>query len=140
MADKGRIVLLERRVAEHVVGMHVGVDHVADRLVGHGANRGSELAAGHRAAERVDDGDRIGSHHEARIGHVAAILGRLQLVAPLMHEHARGDLAHLNSLGRLRRHETQQGRCRERESCPQEVLPRDLARDAAQVVGCKFRH
>ena len=58
MADEGRIVLLERGVAEHVVGMHVGVDHVADRLVGHGANRGSELAAGDRAAERVDDGDR----------------------------------------------------------------------------------
>ncbi len=39
MADIGGIVLLERRIAEHVVGMHVGIDHVADRLVGHGAER-----------------------------------------------------------------------------------------------------
>ena len=95
MADEGRIVLLEGGVAEHVVGMHVGVDHVANRLVGHGANRGSELATGNPAAERVDNGDRIGPHHEARIGHVAAVFRRLQLVAALMHEYARRDLADL---------------------------------------------
>ncbi len=65
---------------------------------------------------------------------------RLHLVAPLMHEHAGRDLADLNPLGRLRRHEAEQGRCRERERCAQEVLARDLARDAAQVVRCNFRH
>ena len=31
MADDGRADVAERRIAENVVGMHVGVDEVADR-------------------------------------------------------------------------------------------------------------
>ena len=104
VADERRIVLFEGRVAEHVVGMHVGIDHVADRLVGHRANGASELAPRDRAAQRVDHRDRVAADHEARIGHVAAILRRLQLVASLMHEYAGRDLADLQPLGCLCRH------------------------------------
>ena len=50
MADIGRVVLLEGRIAEDVVGMHMGVDHVFDRLVGHGANRLAQFLAHHLAA------------------------------------------------------------------------------------------
>ncbi len=124
VADKGGIVLLEGGVAEHMVGMHVGVDHVADRLVGHGADGFAQLAPHHRASQRVDDGDGLVPDDEAGIGHVAAILRRLHLVAALMHEHARRDLRHVKPVSRLDRKAAEQGGGRQRKSRPQEILAR----------------
>ena len=94
MPDKGGIILLEGRIAEYMVGMHMRVDHVFDRLVGYRADGVPELAPGDGATQGVDYRDGLIAHDEARIGHVPAIFRRLQLVAALMHQNARRDLAH----------------------------------------------
>ena len=125
VADKGRIVVLERGIAEHMIGMHVGVDHIADRLVGHGADGAPELAPRDRAAERIDDRDGIAAHHETGIGHVAAILRRLHLVASLMHEQAGRDFADLQAFGSFGRHVAEQGGGCQHQRGAQEVLARD---------------
>ena len=98
-----------------MIRMHVRVDHVTDRLVGDRANRISKLAPGHGAAERIDDRNPIASHDKTRIRHVAAILRRLNLIAALMHEHARGNLADIGLICQSGRHIAEQRRCCERE-------------------------
>jgi len=98
IGDESGSILLERCVAEHMVRMHVGVDYIANRLVGHGADGVAQLASNLDTAQRVDHRNRIAANNEACIGHVAAIFGRLHLIAALMHEHAGSDLAHLNRL------------------------------------------
>ena len=40
VADESGFVLLEGGVPEHVVGVHVGIDDIADGLVGGGADSG----------------------------------------------------------------------------------------------------
>ena len=134
MADESGCVLFERSVAEHVVRMHVGVDHVADRLVGCGANRVQQLASGHRAAERVDHGDALAADDEARICHVAAILGRLHLVAALMHENPGRDLGRLSGVVGASGEGAQQRRRRKREGGSEEILARDQLLAAHRIM------
>ena len=85
-----------------MVRMHVGVDHVADRLVGHGADGVAQALPHDGAAQRVDHRDRLAADDEAGIRHVALILRRLHLDTSLMHEDARRDLAEFDRVRRRR--------------------------------------
>ena len=88
VSDECRFFGLEGDVAEHVVGMHVGVDDVLDRQLGARTDGGEQLLADARAAAGVDDGDAIAADDEARVRGVAGVARREDLVAPLMHEDA----------------------------------------------------
>src|SRR6478735_3856055 len=57
VADKGRAILHESAIAEHVVGMAMRIDDVADRLSGPGANGCQQLSPFADAATRIDHGD-----------------------------------------------------------------------------------
>ena len=122
VADEGRIVRLEGRVAEHMIGMHMRVDHIFDRAVGDGADRCVKLFANLGTSQRVDHRDGVVTNDEARIRHVAAILRRLHLVAPLMHEDARRDLRDFECLARMPGQHAQQRGGGERQRTTQESL------------------
>ncbi len=131
VTGEGRRILLEGGVAEHMVGMHMGVDDVADRLGRCGADRFAQLASHDRAAGCVDHGDGLASHDEAGIGHVAAILRRLKLIAPLMHEHAGRDLHHIHGfVRRMGGRVAEQGRSGERKRAFDEIGARKRNRPA----------
>ncbi len=136
MADEGGGVVLEGRVAEHVVGMHVGIDHIADRLVGHGADRARAARAPATALPSVSiTATRIAADDEAGIGHVAAILRRLHLVAALMHENRR---ARSRSPQRCRRRdagsERHSGAAASVRAALEEILARDQLPAAHQIM------
>jgi hypothetical protein len=105
------------------------VDHIADRLIGHAAEGGAQLAADQGAAQGIDHGNSIGAHDKARIGHVAPILRGLKLIPSLMHEHAGRNLAHLQRRARKCRGGDRDGpeqrRYRPRKRTTKEVLARD---------------
>ncbi len=96
VADERRVLALKRDVAEHVVGMHVGVDDVLDRQLGARPDGRQKLRADPRAAARIDDGDAVAADDESGVRGVAGVARREDLVAPLMDENARGDLGHVN--------------------------------------------
>ncbi len=73
MAHEFSTFAVEGGVAEHVIGMHVGVDHVLDRLVRDFADCSLEGRADARAAAGVDDRHARIADHERRIGDVALI-------------------------------------------------------------------
>src|SRR6476620_11020984 len=112
-----------------MVRVHVSVDHIADRLAGHRADSLAQFCPNLLAAQRVDYGDGIATDNEARIGHVAAILWRLHLIAALMNEHAWRDLTHFKRrCGRYRRETSdrpEQWHRRQGKRCPEEILARD---------------
>ena len=87
--DEHRLLAFERDVAEHVVGMHVGVDHVLDRQLGARADGRQKLGPDAWAAARVDDRNAVAADDEARVRGVAGVARREDLVASLMHENAR---------------------------------------------------
>ena len=68
VADKGRI-------AERVVGMDVGMDDVADRLVGALAQRGEQGGADCLGAAGIDDRYTAAADNEADVGDVTAVVG-----------------------------------------------------------------
>jgi len=129
VGDEGRAVLLERRVAEHMVGMHMRVDHVADRLARHRTDGVAQIAPNLGAAQGVDHSDRVGAYDEARIRHVAPVLRGLDLIASLMHEHARPDLVHrkrrAHGRGETGRDGLEQRRCRKGKGSAKEALARE---------------
>src|SRR5262249_55999533 len=57
MADKYCILAGECGIAEHVIRMGMGVDHVTDRLCGDGADRGEQPPSLAHATTGVDYGD-----------------------------------------------------------------------------------
>src|SRR4051794_37704763 len=88
VTDKGRSVLHESAIAEHVIGMAMRVDDVADRLAGPGANGCHQLSSLAEAATRIDHGDRILSNDEADIGDRAVVLARHLRGLAVVHEYA----------------------------------------------------
>ena len=93
MADKPGSIAHEGRIAEDMIGMTVGVDDIADRLVGARADRRKQPLAFTHAAAGIDHSDRVVADDEADIGNVAFVLARHQRGLALMHEHAGRDLA-----------------------------------------------
>jgi hypothetical protein len=89
VADKGRAEPIERRVAEHVIRMHMRIDDIEDRLVGAGADGGKQPLANRQAAAGVDDGHSLVADHEADIGDVAQVRFAHQGDFAGMDEHAR---------------------------------------------------
>ena len=100
MPDEGGLLRLEGDVAEHVVGMHVGVDDILDRQRRARADGGEKTRADARAAAGIDHGDAVAPDDEAGVGDVALVARREQLVASLVHENAGRDFAHNQRLGR----------------------------------------
>src|SRR5678815_1701815 len=67
VADEHGAVAGERGVSEDVIGMAVGIDDIADRPVGAGANGGEQALALANAAARVDHRDRAFADDETDI-------------------------------------------------------------------------
>src|SRR5262249_59503427 len=97
VGDERRTVWLEDSLAEHVLGKHVRIDYLADRLVGPRPDRIAQICPHLFAAQGVDHGDGVTADDKAGIRHVAAIFRRLYLIAALMHEDAGRDLAYLDA-------------------------------------------
>ena len=91
---------LEGQVAEHVVGMIVGVDDEAHRQIGHGADRRQQVLTLAEAAATVDDRHRLPADDEGEVGDAAAVGGREILVGAAMDIEARG---HFHDRQRCRR-------------------------------------
>ncbi len=67
MGDECRLFGLENRISEDVIGMHVGVDDVADRLVCDGAHGIEKSASDESTAAGIDDGGGILADDEGKI-------------------------------------------------------------------------
>ena len=67
IGDESGSIVLERGVAEHMVRMHVGIDYITDRLVGHGADGVAQHASNLDTAQRIDHRDRITADNEATL-------------------------------------------------------------------------
>ena len=101
MADKYGSIANECCVAKDVIRMAVGVDDVADRLVGAGADRREQLPSLADAAAGIDHRNRACADDEPDIGDRAIVLARHQRGFADVHEYAGGDLAH-RQVDRLR--------------------------------------
>jgi hypothetical protein len=95
VADDGGADLPECHVAEDMVGVHVGVDQVADRLGAYLADRGDEGVRLDQAAAAVDDGDGVGADDDAEVGDRALVGGAHQFIDALESEDAVGDFPEL---------------------------------------------
>lgn len=93
MANNGRADLPECRIAENVVGMHVGVDQEANRFCGYLSDRGEQGVRLGQAAATVDDGNCIGADDDAQIADGTVVGGGHQFIHALEGEDAIGDLA-----------------------------------------------
>jgi len=94
MADELGSVSDEGGVAEHMVGMAMGVDDVADRLGCASPHRRQQRLALTEAAAGVDHGHRILADDKADIGDVAFVLAGHEGGGPGVHEDSRCDFAH----------------------------------------------
>jgi hypothetical protein len=93
LPDEARVLGSEGRVAEHVVGMHVRVDHVADRKRGPGSHRSEQPAAGSQATAGVDDRHRLAPDDKADIGDRPLVRGTGERIGRLIDEDPISDLA-----------------------------------------------
>ena len=92
-ADEGDVRRLESGVAEDMVGMHVRVDDVADRLVGHRLDRGEQCARPPRRFRRVSiTATAFSPTTKPILAMAPSILGGDQRNFAGMHEDARRDL------------------------------------------------
>src|SRR5438094_249170 len=94
MADEAGSLSDKGRIAEHVVGMSMGVDDVADRLAGAGPYRGEQRLAFAEAAPRIDHGHRVLTDNETDIGNGALVLSRHQRDGAGMDEDSRRDFTY----------------------------------------------
>lgn len=88
----GRADAPECRIAEDVVGVHVGVDQEANRLCGYLSDSGDKGVRLDQAAAAVDDGNGIGADDDAQIADRTVIGGGHQFICALEGEDAVGDL------------------------------------------------
>ena len=91
------------RIAEHVVGMFVRVDHIANRFVGDGVDRQQQTLADGDAAAGVDQGNGVVSDDDAEIGDVARVVRRRECDLSEMCVIAVRDLLHRQRCIGLRR-------------------------------------
>src|SRR5215813_381703 len=119
MTDEYRPLPREGSIAESMIGMCMGVDHVADRLCRNSADRGKQPAPLAHAAASVDHGDRLIPDYEADIRNPAFILGCHQLIDAEMNENAFGYFGDLKGavggLGVGQRNQSKQKRDRDGE-------------------------
>ncbi len=94
MADEFGVIVSKRGGAKNVVGMDMGQDHIADRLIGAGAYCGAERDALYEAAAGIDDRDRVAADNKADIGDSVFVCGRRLLMHPLVNEYPCGDFRH----------------------------------------------
>src|SRR6185312_8460059 len=73
VSDKNGSVFRECRIAKDVVGMHVRIDDIANRLQRHAADRRQQTRALANAATGINNRNRIAADDEADIGSVALI-------------------------------------------------------------------
>ena len=92
MSDEDRTGFRKGSIAKHVIRMAVGIDDIADRLVGPGANGGKQLLSFLDAAAGVDHGDRVVTDDESDIGDGSLVLARHQRDIADVDEEARCDL------------------------------------------------
>src|SRR5262249_27879538 len=95
VANENRAFARKGRIAEHVIRMHVGIDHVADRLGRNLAEGGREPAPFLDAAAGVDPGACLVPDDEADVGDVASVLPRHQRDVAHMYEYAGGGFLNL---------------------------------------------
>ncbi len=93
VADEGRALGGEGGVAEHVVGMDMGVDHVAHRQAVR-CRRAAQALPRPQAAAGIDHRHRVAPDHEADIGDRPVIAAPGQRVGRGIDEDARRDLLH----------------------------------------------
>ena len=74
MTDDLRMIVVERRIAEHVIRMHVRVDDEAHRQGRERADRRAQRAPDDIAAAGVDYSDAARADDEAHIGNVAIVV------------------------------------------------------------------
>ena len=86
MSDEDGSIPDEGGVAEDVVRMAMGVDDVADRLVGPGTNGREQLLSLTYAAPGIDDRNRALADDETDIGDRAVVLARHQRGLADVHE------------------------------------------------------
>ena len=115
VADESRAGLDEGAIAENVIGMRVGVDDIADRLLRPLAQSGEKGAPFDEAAARVDHRDGVVADDRAEIGDVARIFPRHQGSFALMRIYARRDFLERKGRRRIGGGELR-GECEERET------------------------
>src|SRR5262249_22128255 len=132
MAHEYRTLAREGGIAERMIGMRMGVDHVADRFCGHGADRSTQPAPLAHAATGVDHGDRLIADDETDIGNATFIVGGHQFIHAKVDETRGGFFGNLERLvGHLRvskRNQPAKGEDRARE------LLYEIADAAAQAT------
>ena len=88
VSDEGRLIRNEGGIAEDMVGVNVGIDHVADRHAGPLPDSQPEAPAVFQAAAGIDDCDAAFAYDEADIGDRAFIGRRSFLMDALMDKQA----------------------------------------------------
>ena len=86
MADEGGIILLEGGIPKHVVGMHVGIDDVADGFVCDGLDSVTQTAPNQSAAAGIDDCHGVFADDYAEIRNISRVFGGDEGVTALMDE------------------------------------------------------
>ena len=85
VAGEPGVAIPEGRIAESVIGMCVGVDHVGDGKIGERLDALSQAPAERKAAAAVDDRDRVPPDHHARVAESSQVLARRILVGTDVH-------------------------------------------------------
>ena len=115
MTDEDRMFRLKRRVAEHVVKMAVGVDHITHRQWRMALERGAQRSAGRETAAGINHRDAFFADDETEVGAIAALWMIDADLATLMDKNAAGNFGQIErrcrvSLGE-RHHRDPQGQC-----------------------------
>ena len=101
--DRGGRLVLEGRVAEHVVGMHMRVDDVANGLGRTSADGGHKAAPLMPAAAGIDDGDGVIADDESEIGNSAFVVMSHKRERAGVNKHTACYLRHHERFGSLLR-------------------------------------
>ena len=114
VADERRPEPVEGRIAEDVIGMLMGIDHIEDGLRRARTNGSEQSLADRHAAAGVDDGYALVADHETNIGDVAQVLFAHERDLAHVHEHARRNFLNRQGRERLAAGTRIAGRMRER--------------------------
>src|SRR5262249_22981216 len=88
MTHEHRAFVLEGRVAEYVVGMHMRVDDIADGLGRMGADRSKQPASLAHAAAGINDRDSVVADDETEIGNGTLVVMGHKLERADMSKHS----------------------------------------------------